>query len=234
MTEKSSSYIATRCGTSAHSLKLLAMKTSATLMALNALTYALLLASATVSFQATYRLPPLRARSDFAIQSALSCLPKHDGFLRARIRGTEGTSDTNIDWHDGDMQCDGGLRPDDRGFRLTFAGRLAGSGRPVRLVFGIASSVDIDKARNVPTNVTIIFEDAKKLYSTASEGKCTIDELTLQPADAKHGDWRRVLARGFCTVPITAISGEDALVLDRFDFAGGFRDEDHHAGESSV
>jgi len=126
------------------------------------------------------------------------------------------------------MQCDGGLRPDERGFRLAFAGRLASDGQQVRLVFGIASTTDTLDARNVPTNVTIIFEDEQKLYSTASEGKCTIDELTLRaPQQPSPAAWRRVVARGFCTEPVTAIRGDDALVLDRFDFAGGLRDEDN-------
>jgi hypothetical protein len=151
------------------------------------------------------------------------CLPTRDGYLRARMRGA---SDVDIDWQDADMQCDGGLRPEERGVRVTFLGRLPQDGQQIRLVFGIATAADAVTARNVPANVTVIFEGEQKLYSSAGEGKCTIDELSLQPKAEAGNSWRRVVARGFCTVPVTTLAGNDALELDRFDFAGGLRNED--------
>lgn len=157
--------------------------------------------------------------------ASAGCLPSHDGFMRARLRGER---DTTIDWADADMQCDGGPRPDESGVRVAFAGHLQ-DGHTLRLVFGIAAPVATTAARNVPTNVTVIFEDAQKLYSTAGEGKCTIDDLSMQPqAPQSNSGWRRVVARGFCSVPVAAIAGTDALIVDRFDFAGGLRDEDLH------
>jgi len=158
-----------------------------------------------------------------AHSASAGCLPSRDGFMRARLRGE---SDTTIDWTDADMQCDGGPRPDASGVRVTFAGHLP-DGHAVRLVFGIAAPLTTSAARNVPTNVTVIFEDQQKLYSTAGDGKCTIDDLAMQPRPAQHSDsWRRVVARGFCTLPVAAVAGSDALILDRFDFAGGLRDEE--------
>jgi hypothetical protein len=158
-----------------------------------------------------------------AVAHAGGCLPTRDGYLRARMRGA---SDLDIDWQDADMQCDGGLRPEERGVRVTFLGRLPQDGQQIRLVFGIATAADAATARNVPANVTVIFEGEQKLYSSAGEGKCTIDELSLQPKAEAGNAWRRVVARGFCTVPVTTLAGNDALELDRFDFAGGLRDED--------
>jgi hypothetical protein len=208
------------------SLKLITMKVTAMRAILSALIYVLLLLSAAAGLQSTYQRVATSAPTTSKSGSIAGCLPSRDGFLLARIRRENGAGDSDIDWHDADMQCDGGMRPDERGFRLIFIGRLAAGGQQVRLVFGIASTPNALNARNVPTNVTIIFEDEQKLYSTASEGKCTIDELTLQPLLKSPTAWRRVVARGFCTVPVTAIRGDDALVLDRFDFAGGLRDED--------
>jgi hypothetical protein len=166
------------------------------------------------------RLSPIAKSADSAVAG---CLPSRDGFLRARLRGD---SDTDIDWTDADMQCDGGPRPDASGVRVTFAGHLP-DGHIIRLVFGIGTPLATSTARNVPTNVTVIFEDDQKLYSTAGEGKCTIDDLSMQPQRAQQTTgWRRVVARGFCTLPVAAIAGNDALIVDRFDFAGGLRDED--------
>src|SRR5580693_3342148 len=81
-------------------------------------------------------------------RSAAGCLPTGDGYLRARIRGEQ---NLDIDWHDAEMQCDGGLRPDDhRGMRVTFAGSLPHNPRQVRLIFGISAPADIATARAVP------------------------------------------------------------------------------------
>jgi hypothetical protein len=202
------------------------MKGSAILATLTLLMYVILLSSVAVGIQAIYKVAAKSTLAASVASAGASCLPSHDGFLLARIRGANGAGNVDIDWRDADMQCDGGLRPNERGFRLTFVGRLPRDGQQVRLVFGIAAGADEASARNVPTNVTIILEDEQKLYSTASEGKCTIDDLSLQPRDAPLNAWRRVVARGFCTVPVSAIRGEDALLVDRFDFAGGLRDED--------
>jgi hypothetical protein len=80
---------------------------------------------------------------------------------------------------------------------------------------------------NVPTNVTVIFEGEQKFYSTADDGKCTIDEFSEQPLPGKvDAHLRRLSARGFCTAPATAVAGHRGLLLSRFDFAGAVLDED--------
>ena len=133
----------------------------------------------------------------------------------------------DIDWHDADMQCDGGPRPGQQGVRLTFAGPAQGGGHNLRFVFGIAAAPGARAAHNVPTNVTVIFEGERKLYSTAGDGKCTIDEFSEQPVAAQaNSRLRRFSARGFCTAPATAIAGHSELLLSRFDFAGPVLDED--------
>jgi hypothetical protein len=168
---------------------------------------------------------------------ASNCLPTHDGYLRLRMRGD---SNLDIDWRDADMQCDGGPRPGQQGVRLTFAGptqrgsaqggSAQGGAHNLRFVFGIAAAPGTRSAHNVPANVTVIFEGEHKLFSTAGDGKCTIDELAEQalpdPAD-RH--LHRVTARGFCIAPATAIAGKAGkagLLLSRFDFAGPILEED--------
>jgi hypothetical protein len=156
--------------------------------------------------------------------AAPNCLPAHDGFLRLRMRGDR---NMDIDWHDADMLCDGGPRPSQRGIRLTFAGPGRHGEHSLRFVFGIDAAPGVRAAHNVPTNVTVIFEGEKKLYSTAGDGKCTIDEMSEQPV-ATHGSTplQRISARGFCTAPATAIAGKSGLLVSRFDFAGRADGED--------
>ncbi len=155
---------------------------------------------------------------------APGCLPSHDGYLLLRMRGA---SNMDIDWHDADMQCDGGPRPGQQGLRVTFLGPGRRGERNLRFVFGIAATAGARSAHNVPTNVTVIFEGEHKLYSTAGDGKCTIDEFSearLPGTPDPH--LRRLSARGFCTAPATAVAGHNGVLLSRFDFAGLVLDED--------
>jgi hypothetical protein len=156
--------------------------------------------------------------------AAAACLPSHDAYLRLRMRGD---SNMDIDWHDADMRCDGGPRPGQQGVRLTFAGPVRNGAHQLRFVFGIAAAPGARSAHNVPTNVTVIFEGERKLYSTAGDGRCTIDELSEQPLpEQANSHLRRLSARGFCTAPATALAGKAGLLLSRFDFAGPILDED--------
>lgn len=185
------------------------------------LLYAMVLVAAGFSVRETLKVP-------IAISSAAKreagCLPSRDGYLRARLRG-EG--DTEIDWRNADMRCDGGPRPDASGVRVTFVGRVPPRGRHVRLVFGITAPPATTAARNVPTNVTVILEDEQKLFSTAGDSRCTIDDLMIQAVETPDSrPWRRVEAHGFCTAPASTLTGSESLLLDRFDFAGSVRDED--------
>lgn len=161
---------------------------------------------------------------------ASNCLPTHDGYLRLRMRGE---SNLDIDWRDADMQCDGGPRPGQRGVRLTFAGPAQGGAHNLRFVFGIAAAPGARSAHNVPANVTVIFEGERKLFSTAGDGKCTIDELTEQSLpDQADRHLQRLTARGFCIAPATALAGKAGLLLSRFDFAGPVLEEEDAADDS--
>jgi hypothetical protein len=65
------------------------------------------------------------------------------------------------------------------------------------------------------------------LFSTAGDGKCTIDEFSEQPLPPQgQSRLRRLSARGFCVAPASALAGRSALLLSRFDFAGAIIDED--------
>jgi hypothetical protein len=157
-----------------------------------------------------------------ATATTSSCLPSHDGYLRVRLRGAR---DLDIDWHDADLECEGGERPGQGGLRLAFAGPVSSAGHRLRFVFGVASAAGIASSREVPTNVTVIFEGEHGLYSTRGDDKCTIDELTQAPVIAREAarapaGTLRVSGRGFCASPAAAIDGQDALLLSRFDFAG--------------
>jgi hypothetical protein len=145
-------------------------------------------------------------------------LPAGAGYFRARIRGA---LNVDIDWRNTDLECDGGERPDRSGIRLSFAGRLPSSGQRVRLLFGVAVR-EGSAGSALPTNLTVIFEGEKRLFATLGDDKCTIDRLQQEPLGDGQGRARtyRIVARGFCTEPVSALSGTERIVISRFDFAG--------------
>lgn len=170
--------------------------------------------------------PPAAAvpASAAASAAATGCLPSHDGYLRARLRGAQ---NLDIDWQDRELQCDGGPRPGQRGVRLTFAGPALPGGQHLRFVFGIAGALQAGSARDLPVNVTVIFEGESKIYSTRGEDKCTVDELSETPVQSAPAAQRlRIAARGFCVAPAAAADGSAGILLSRFDFAGSVLYED--------
>lgn len=151
--------------------------------------------------------------------TASQCLPSGNGYLSARIRGA---LNLDIDWRNSQLECEGGARPDGKGLRLSFAGPVHSDGRRLRLVFGIASATEGAAAQALPTNLTVMFEGEQRLFATRGEDRCTVDDLRQErigALDDKARLWR-VIARGFCVAPANALSGEERILVTRFDFAG--------------
>lgn len=156
---------------------------------------------------------------------AKGCLPSGNGYLRARIRGA---LNLDIDWHDAEIECDGGSRPDGSGIRVSFAGPLKSDGRRLRMVFGVGEAKEGTAGRELPTNLTVIFEGENRLFTTRGQDRCTVDQLEQQRVGALDGSRRtyRVVARGFCIAPANALTGSGEILVSRFDFAGDATFED--------
>ena len=147
------------------------------------------------------------------------CLPSGNGYLRARIRGA---LNLDLDWRNAEIVCEGGARPGSSGIRLSFAGPLRSDGRRLRIVFGIGSLEEGRGGRALPTNVTVIFEGEQRLFATRGDDKCTSDDVRQERVGDLSGRERayRVVARGFCTAPATAVNRSERIILSSFDFAG--------------
>jgi hypothetical protein len=155
------------------------------------------------------------------------CLQSGNGYLRARIRGS---LNLDIDWHNGEIECDGGARPDGSGIRVSFAGPKQSDGRRLRMVFGVGDAKEGSPGRELPTNLTVIFEGEDRLFTTHGDSRCTVDELQQERLGALGGPKRtyRIVARGFCVDPASTLSGDGRILVSRFDFAGNatFEDEE--------
>jgi hypothetical protein len=151
--------------------------------------------------------------------STHGCLASGDGYLRVRIRGA---LKLDVSLRNAELECDGGPRPDGSGIRVSFAGPARSDGRRLRMVFGVANAIEGAKGRELPTNLTVIFEGEQRMFATRGDDKCTVDEFNQERVGALGGPIRtyRVIARGFCIAPVKALNSEQTIVVDSFDFAG--------------
>lgn len=156
---------------------------------------------------------------------AHGCLETGNGYLRARIRGA---LKLDVDLHNAELQCDGGARPDGSGIRVSFAGPVRSDGRRLRMVFGVGTATEGAAGKELPTNLTVIFEGEQRLFATRGEDKCTVDQLSQERVGALGGRLRsyRIVARGFCIAPAKALNDEQTLLVNSFDFAGRVTFED--------
>jgi hypothetical protein len=155
------------------------------------------------------------------------CLPNSQGFLRAQVRGA---LVADLDWHDAQIHCEGGTRPDGSGVRVSIVGPWPDSaglpaGRKLRFVFGIDADAATLDGSALPTNLTLIVEgdaapggESPTLYATRGDDKCTTDRLQRQAIDGKPRSFR-VDARGFCVSPASTLDGNARLLIATFDFA---------------
>jgi hypothetical protein len=171
------------------------------------------------------------APNETAPATSNGCLASGDSFLQARVRGA---IDADINWSDAQMTCEGGMRPNNRGLRISIAGPVvlgtnaatASDSKPVRLrfVFGItlrdtASGI----AQALPTNLTVIVEGRQQLFATLGDDKCAVEQLEVTPlftpvADRGSGGRQRIHARGYCIGPATDLQGLQRVLVSTFEF----------------
>lgn len=151
------------------------------------------------------------------------CLPTGDGFFRARLNGA---LEMQLDWADAQLECEGMPRPSGDGIRLSFRRERADTG-PLLIVLGIAGLSESSSGRALPANVTIIEENANRVFGTLGDDKCTVDELRQELLSPWRPEVRvyRVSGRGFCMEPALAVGGERTVLMSTFDFAGQVRYE---------
>jgi hypothetical protein len=172
---------------------------------------------------------PLAGLSAAGPKNTHGCLASGEGYLRARIRGA---LDLDVNLHNAELECDGGPRPDGSGIRVSFAGPARSDGRRLRMVFGVAKAAEGKQGRELPTNLTVIFEGEQRMFATRGDDKCTADEFKQERFGPLGGHVRsyRVTARGFCIAPVKALNTEETILVNSFDFTGAVTFEDPETG----
>jgi hypothetical protein len=161
--------------------------------------------------------PPATSRP-VVNEAPRGCLPDGDGFFRARL---DGALQMKLDWSNARLECEGMPRPDGNGIRMSFRRERDGAGALV-IVLGIANLSESTSGRALPANVTIIEENANRLFGTLGDDKCTVDELRQELLPPWRPEMRvyRVIGRGFCVEPARSVGGEGTVLMSTFDFAG--------------
>jgi hypothetical protein len=172
---------------------------------------------------------PAESRADPSTSPApravRGCLPGGNGYLRARIRGA---LNLDIDWHNAEIDCQGGPRPDGKGVLVSFAGPQHAGGHRLRILFGVGAVHEGHGGHDLPTNLTVIFEGQGRLFATRGDDHCTVDDLRQERLGEAGGPTRswRVVARGFCIAPASTLNNDARILITRFDFAGSASFED--------
>src|SRR5579885_1099383 len=171
-----------------------------------------------------------------AVPPSGPCLGSKKDYLRARIRGAVRL---DVDLRGAALSCEGGPRIDGSGMRLGFEGRVGPGKRRMRIVFGVDGAQEGRPGRELPTNLTVIFEGEKLLFATQGDGNCTVDRLTQKPvvierppthAQRTQANIRSrmitpkarsylVMAHGFCIAPANDLTGDRRILVSTFDFA---------------
>ncbi len=144
--------------------------------------------------------------------AAAGCLGGGDGKLEADLRGA---LVADLAWRDAQMQCDGDVRPDGSGLRITLVGPLDAT-RNLRFIFGIELADAADgPAQVLPTNLTVLVEGEATLFATRGADKCAVEQLQRTPVSPLL---ERVDVRGYCLGPASDLAGEQRLLVPTFSF----------------
>lgn len=154
------------------------------------------------------------------------CLAEGAGKLEAALRGA---LEADLAWDNAQMECDGDLRPDGSGLRITIAGPLpaalgAETPRRLRFIFGVdLNDAAEGPAQVLPTNLTVIIEGGEQLYATRGSELCAVEDLERVALTAGT---ERVSARGYCLGPASDLAGESRLLVPTFSFSALVRTEE--------
>jgi len=132
----------------------------------------------------------------------------------------------SLDWQSGDLHCEGMPRPNGAGARLRFSGPAspAEAGRHLAFIFGLPDLQRGQTGDEMPTNVTVIEEDAGRFFSSRDTTTCWTDidrQDTVQAGgdDASSDDY---LISGvlYCVAPLAELHGNASLRIADLRFVG--------------
>jgi len=144
------------------------------------------------------------------------CAANDDGFLSGDLFGA---LREHIDWHGGDMDCGGMLRPgDDGGIRLVFAEPR--EGERLLIVLGIDGALDELQEGEHNTNVTIVDETRNLFFSSGRRERCWSTIESVRPVAGPADRMVQVAGKVYCAGSLPSLSDNRSIALRDWSYSG--------------
>lgn len=125
----------------------------------------------------------------------------------------------SLAWDAAVLECEGMPRPDGKGARLRFAGPGDDDAR-LALILGLPELKRGQAARELPTNVTMIEEDAGRFFNNHDLSNCWTDiHEQTQVADSVPEQFR-ISGILYCVSPLTELNGSSSVTIGELEFEG--------------
>jgi hypothetical protein len=137
-----------------------------------------------------------------------------------------GALNSDIDWRDASIRCEGMQRPQGKGARLRFSGEIEFAGNAWPLAF-ILSIPDLERgatADELATRVTLIEEENSRFFSTRETDICWSNVTEQTPLKDSAGTviehYYRISGLTYCVAPIAELNGAASITLSDLKFTG--------------
>ena len=148
-----------------------------------------------------------------ATNTADLCSAVGDAYLSGFIYGS---IEQRIEWRGTDMTCDGGLRPDNGGVRVVFAGNATTTGDRIVILIGIDGGIDDIATTERVANITVIDESTGRFFSSGGQERC----WTAVSDVADEGEMYRLKGEVYCAGSLPAVSGSGSVTLRDIRYSG--------------
>jgi hypothetical protein len=189
----------------------------------NALTAGLVAASVVVLLgYFTFRTPapvptPAAGGAVLTAPPALApCLMDQPGLLRGQVFGSLSLA---MDWQGPALACAGGPRPGNKGLRLFFAGKPAGTGSEVVLVLGIDGDLESLAGSERAAGITLNDEGTHRFFH-ADAGRCFTRVSSVTPLAGPPGRNFRIDGVAWCVGALPSVSDEASITLGDLRYSG--------------
>jgi len=153
--------------------------------------------------------------------AAQACPEGMEGMLAVTLSGAV---NTQLDWRGAEIECDGMPRPEDGG-RLRFRGELE-TGVPLTVLIGIDDLAPGVTGREMPANVTLVFEGTGLFYGSRQQTGCWADVADNLPLPGLG--WQ-VSGEVYCVRGLAEIGGNSSVTITALKFTGALAAEGEHA-----
>ncbi len=136
------------------------------------------------------------------------------GHLRATLTGA---LNAELDWTDTALHCESMRRPDDRGVRLRFSGRVGGE--RLTIIIAMPELDPGETGAEFDSVVTLTVEGSGRFFSTPNLGACWTDVGENSPV-ARDGGSHVVAGSLTCVGPLGEFNGDAYVDVRGLTFSG--------------